>query len=49
MRGQLFSEDGRDMVEDRAAFDCGESDPPQELARKLLDRAPDSIRRLFGA
>ena len=49
MRGQLFSEDGSDMVEDRAVFDCGETEPPQELARKVLERAPDSIRRLFGA
>jgi hydroxymethylbilane synthase len=48
MRGQLFSEDGRDMVEDRAVFDCGD-DAPEELARSLLARAPESIRRLFGA
>ena len=48
MRGQLFSEDGRDMVEDRAVFDCGD-DAPEELARALLARAPESIRRLFGA
>ena len=48
MRGQLFSEDGSDMVEGRAVFDCGD-DAPQELARALLAKAPDSIRRLFGA
>jgi len=48
MRGQLFSEDGSEMVEDRAVFDCGD-DAPKELARSLLARAPDSIRRLFGA
>jgi hydroxymethylbilane synthase len=48
MRGQLFSEDGRDMVEDRAVFDCGESDAPAELARTLLERASESIRRLFA-
>jgi hydroxymethylbilane synthase len=49
MRAQLFSEDGRDMVEDRAVFDCDESGPPEALARALLAAAPDSIRRLFGA
>jgi hydroxymethylbilane synthase len=49
MRGQLFSEDGKDMVEDRAVFDCGETDAPAELARKLLAEAPESIRRLFAA
>ena len=48
MRGQLFSEDGSDMVEGRAVFDCGD-DAPEELARSLLVRAPDSIRRLFEA
>ena len=26
MRGQLFSEDGSEMVEDRAVFDCGDFD-----------------------
>ena len=49
MRGQLFSEDGRDMVEDRAVFDCGDNETPEKLARSLLAGAPESIRRLFGA
>ena len=49
MRAQLFSEDGRDMVEDRAVFDCDESGPPEALARALLAAAPETIRRLFGA
>ena len=49
MRGQLFSEDGREMVEDRAVFECGDLDTPAELARSLLARAPESIRRLFAA
>jgi hydroxymethylbilane synthase len=48
MRGQLFSEDGADMVEDRAVFDCGKLDVPAELARSLLAKAPESIRRLFS-
>ena len=48
MRGQLFSEDGADMVEDRAVFDCGEQKTPAELARSLLGKAPESIRRLFS-
>ena len=48
MRGQLFSENGADMVEDRAVFDCGEQNPPAELARSLLSRAPASIRSLFS-
>ena len=48
MRAQLFSEDGADMVEERAMFDCGELETPARLARSLLEKAPDSIRRLFG-
>jgi hypothetical protein len=36
------------MVEDRAVFDCGDLNSPAELAKSLLDRAPESIRRLFG-
>ena len=49
MRGQLFSEDGSEMVEDRAVFDCGELKVPEELAKTLLAKAPESIRRLFAA
>ena len=49
LRAQLFSEDGRDMVEGRAVMDCGDDSPAEELARSLLAEAPKSIRRLFGA
>ena len=48
MRAQLFSEDGSDMVEDRTVFDCGDVKTPAALARSLLERAPESIRRLFS-
>jgi hydroxymethylbilane synthase len=47
MRAQLFSEDGADMVEERAIFDCGDYAPAEALAEKLLSAAPESIRRLF--
>ena len=49
LRAQLFSEDGSEMVEDRAVFECGEDGRAEELALSLLARAPGSIRRLFGA
>jgi len=49
LRAQLFSENGRDMVEDRAAFDCGDLKTPQALAKSLLAKAPESIRKLFSA
>jgi hydroxymethylbilane synthase len=48
LRAQLFSEDGADMVEERMVFDCGNDEAPEQLARSLLAKAPDSIRRLFG-
>jgi len=49
MRAQIFSEDGRDMVEHRAVFDCGDRKAPAALAREMLAQAPESIRSLFGA
>ena len=49
IRAQLFSEDGSEMIEDRAVFDCGDWSPAERLARDLLAKAPDSIRRLFAA
>ena len=49
MRAQLFSEDGREMVEQRAVFDCGDRKTPAALAREMLAGAPESIRSLFGA
>jgi hydroxymethylbilane synthase len=48
MRGQLFSEDGKEMVEQRAVFDCGDEDTPAAMAHELLAGAPGSIRRLFA-
>ena len=49
IRAQLFSEDGSDMVEDRASFERGDNAEAERLAHSLLSSAPDSIRRLFGA
>src|SRR5919107_876972 len=40
LRAQLFSEDGSEMIEDRAVFDCGDEKTPEALARSLLDAAP---------
>jgi hydroxymethylbilane synthase len=49
MRAQIFSEDGSELVEQRAVFDCGDRKTPAELARDMLAKAPASIRRLFDA
>jgi hydroxymethylbilane synthase len=48
MRAQLFSEDGRDMIEDQALFECGDHKTPEKLARAMLAKAPASIRKLFA-
>ena len=47
LRAQLLSEDGRDQVRDEASFDCGDRQSPVELARRMLDAAPETIRGLF--
>jgi hydroxymethylbilane synthase len=47
MRGQLYSEDGSEMVEERTLFDCGDVDTPARLAQSLLTAAPDSVRSMF--
>src|SRR6476661_7384644 len=44
MRAQLFSADGSELVEQRAVFDCGDSQTPAGLAREMLSNAPASIR-----
>jgi hydroxymethylbilane synthase len=49
LRAQIFSEDGSEMVEDKTVLDCGDATTPAELARRMLERAPPSIRKLFAA
>ena len=48
MQAQLLSEDGRDQLRDEAEFECTDSDTPRQLARRMLERAPESIRTLFA-
>jgi hydroxymethylbilane synthase len=48
IRAQIFSEDGSEVVEQRAVFDCGDETTPEGLARDMLGKAPESIRRLFS-
>ncbi|MEO5972073.1 MAG: hydroxymethylbilane synthase [Sphingomicrobium sp.] len=47
-RAQLLSEDGRETIRDEARFDCGDLAGPKVLAKAMLKRAPESIRRLFA-
>jgi len=49
MRAQIFSADGREMIEQRAVFDCGDRKTPAKLAQDMLAAAPESIRKLFEA
>jgi len=45
---ELYSEDGRDAVREETHLPPGGLDLAADLARAMLGRAPDSIRRLFG-
>jgi hydroxymethylbilane synthase len=46
-RCEIYSEDGADHVRDSRRFAVGDLAAPAALARAMLARAPDSIRRLF--
>jgi hydroxymethylbilane synthase len=48
LRAQLLSEDGRDQVRDEILFACGDRNAPVDLARRMLDSAPETVRRLFA-
>ena len=47
LRVQILSEDGSKHVEDEGCFADGDREGPAALARAMLARAPQSIRRLF--
>ena len=49
LRAEILSADGRDRIRDEARFPCGKEEPAAELARAMLERAPQSIRSLFAA
>jgi hydroxymethylbilane synthase len=46
---QILSVDGGDSIAESTAFAIGDSAAPAQFARRMLSRAPDSIRRLFEA
>lgn len=47
LRAQLLSEDGREQVREDVTFECGDPEAPAELARSMLEQAPESIWSLF--
>ena len=49
LRAEILSADGKERVRDEATFRAGDQDGPAQLARDMLDRAPQAIRSLFAA
>jgi hydroxymethylbilane synthase len=49
LRGEILAEDGSARVRDETTFSSTHEECPGKLARKMLERAPDSIRKLFAA
>ena len=48
MQAEILSEDGQDRVRDEVTFAPGDEEAPAKLARDMLARAPESIRKLFA-
>ena len=48
LRAEILSEDGKERIADEARFAIHDDKAPAELARAMLDRAPEGIRRLFA-
>jgi hydroxymethylbilane synthase len=49
LTAEILSADGRDRIRDEATLAAGDEEAAGRLARDMLARAPDSIRRLFAA
>jgi hydroxymethylbilane synthase len=47
LRAEILSEDGKERVRDEAHFPLRDSKAAAKLARDMLARAPESIRKLF--
>ena len=48
MRAQILLPDGSESVLESSSFDSGEVDAPQHLARKMLGKASEELRAVFG-
>jgi hydroxymethylbilane synthase len=48
LRAEILSEDGKHHVSDETQFAIGDEQAPAALAKMMLDRAPESIARLFA-
>ena len=47
LRAEMLSADGKDRVRDEARLPMRDTKSAAKLAREMLDRAPESIRKLF--
>lgn len=48
LRAEILSEDGQVRLRDEATFASGDEESPAQLAREMLSRADESIRKLFA-
>lgn len=48
LRAEILSSDGRERVRDETIFAVGHEEQAAKLAREMLERAPESIRKLFA-
>jgi hydroxymethylbilane synthase len=49
LTAEILSADGRTRVRDEASFAVGDEEAPGRLARDMLARAPEAVRKLFAA
>ena len=49
LTAEILAADGSERVRDEATFAAGDEEAPAKLAREMLARAPESIRKLFSA
>jgi len=49
LRAEILSEDGKDRIADEARFKIGDDRAAEALAKGMLAKAPETIRRLFAA
>lgn len=49
LRAEILSPDGKERVRDEIRFKSGREEEPAKLARRMLEGAPDTIRKLFAS
>ena len=49
LRAEILSPDGKERVRDEIRFGSGCEEEPAKLARRMLEGAPEAVRRLFAS